>query len=86
MGRDFLGSENHDQRFNRSICSELDKIERDNWTQTVRSKQKHILELKKLALNRGMPGSRDRTANSEREVQQRKQEIEATSHEKWMYE
>ena len=83
-GSDKVGSFEYDQRFNRSICNELDKIERDNWTQTIKSQQKHILDLKKLALSRTMPGAGERTANDEREIRQRKQEIEAISHEKWL--
>lgn len=67
----------HDLRFNRKICNQLDKIERDGWIQTAKANQQRIIDMKALADSMAMPGIRDRTANDEREIQQRKQEVEA---------
>lgn len=38
-GSVFAGRKEYDHRFNRNICSELDKIERDVWVQFVKGKQ-----------------------------------------------
>mgnify|MGYP004576908539 CR=1 FL=1 len=70
-------------------CQELDAIERDDWKQTVERK---FANIQALAAQMKMFGSRDgreppfghRTDNDEREIQQRKQEVEAISHEEWL--
>lgn len=70
-GTSCTGNENYDQRFNRLICSELDLIERQNWTATILEKQQRILDLKKLAQQFAMPGARDRTALEQESAQMR---------------
>lgn len=65
-------------------CQQLASIERDDWIQITKTKQKRIVELKQLTDKLAMPGSRDRTPNDDREVQQRKQNIVAISHEEWL--
>lgn len=67
------GCEEYDQRFTRLICAELDKIERDNWYKTIKAKQR-ILDVKKLARELAMPGTRDRTPIEEIEAQLRHKE------------
>lgn len=70
----YSGCEEYDQRFNRLICKELDKIERDNWYQTIKAKQQRILNVKKLAQQFAMSGVRDRSSLEELEAQRRHQE------------
>ncbi|BAZ33657.1 hypothetical protein NIES4074_61710 (plasmid) [Cylindrospermum sp. NIES-4074] len=74
------GLQNFDTRFNLKICQKLDLISRDDWQQTVQ-RQIDIRAIasasETIAKKMTMPGSSDRTANDEREVQQRKQEAEA---------
>lgn len=84
LGDSRINPDIHDLRFTRKICDRLDRFERHDWTETVKTKQKRIVELKQLADKLAMPGSRDRTPNDNREVQQRKQEVEAISHEQWL--
>lgn len=73
-----------DYRVDTQVCQELDLVERESWRNTVRMKHQRIVELKQLADKLAMPGSRERTANDDREVQQRKQEVESISHEQWL--
>ncbi|WP_016948767.1 hypothetical protein [Anabaena sp. PCC 7108] len=75
-----VGVENFDTRFIPSICQKLDLINRENWRNTVQQQ----INIRQLAKKLKMPGSGDRTDNDNRNVQQRKQEIEAISHEEWM--
>ncbi|MBO3458497.1 hypothetical protein G7B40_024940 [Aetokthonos hydrillicola Thurmond2011] len=70
---------NFDTRFLPGICQKLDLKHRQDWQQTITIQ----IEIKKLASSLKMPGSSDRTENSEQEVQQRKAEIEAISPEQW---
>lgn len=74
----------HDLRFTRKICDRLDRFERDDWTETVKTRQNRIVELKELTDKLAMPGSRDRTENDNREVQLRKEEIESITPEQWL--
>lgn len=63
-GSAYTHCEEYDQRFNRGICSELDSIERESWTATVKEKQQRILETRLLAQAMSMR-SRDRTPDEE---------------------
>lgn len=74
-GAEKLSSPAFDQRFTWRICNDLDKLERDNWKSTVKNQQRRF-DLDRLAKSMAMPGTRDRTANDEREILQRKAEIE----------
>ncbi len=67
---------NYDHRFSIEVCRELDKICREDWAQTIENK---FINFKALAEMKKMPGSTDRTANDDREILQRKAEIEAQS-------
>jgi hypothetical protein len=69
--------ENFDTRFIPSICQKLDLINREQWRDSV----KQQINIRQLAKKRKMPGSGDRTENDNREVQQRKQEIEGIDYE-----
>lgn len=69
--------ENFDTRFIPSICQKLDLINREQWRNSV----KQQINIRQLAKKRKMPGSGERSENDNREVQQRKQEIEAKDHE-----
>jgi hypothetical protein len=71
---------NIDMRLTAAICQELDRINREDWQKTTERK---FINLKSLSKKLAMPGTRDRTDNDNREVQQRKAEIEAISPEKW---
>ena len=72
-GSVYTNCEAYDQRFNRGICGELDRIERENWTATVKERQQRILETKLLAQAMSMR-SRDRMSAEEVKVQQRHEE------------
>ncbi|MBD2472386.1 hypothetical protein [Nostoc sp. FACHB-145] len=69
-----------DYRLNPAICQELDSIEREGWRQTTKRK---FIDLKALSGQLAMPGTKERTQNDDREVQQRKAEIESISSERW---
>lgn len=69
-----------DYRLNPAICQELDSIEREGWRQTTERK---FINLKALSSQLAMPGSQERTEQDNREVQQRKQEIESISPQQW---
>lgn len=87
-GRRFQGDLNYDQRFTAGICNSLDQINRDDWRKVVKTKfelaQRMKAENEALVDKLAMPGSRERSANDNREIQQRKQEVEAISHEDWL--
>lgn len=75
-------NQNYDQRFSAEMCLELDRIDREVWDRTVENK---FLNFKALSESLRIPGStRTRTANDEREIQQRKEEIEVTTHQQWI--
>ncbi|WP_066425125.1 hypothetical protein [Anabaena sp. 4-3] len=76
---DNVGLENFDTRLIPAICQKLDFKNREFWRITV---QKQI-EIRSLAKKMKMPGSGDRTENDNREVRQRKAEIEAITPEQW---
>jgi hypothetical protein len=63
-GSTYTHCEEYDQRFNRGICGELDRIERESWTATIKEKQQRILETKLLAQAMSMRSS-DRTPDEE---------------------
>lgn len=73
--------ENIDMRLTSGICQELDRISREDWHQTI---QKKFVNLKALSQKLAMPGTRERTEQDNRDVQKRKAEIEAISHQQWM--
>ncbi len=72
---------NYDHRFSIEICRELDKISREDWTRTIENK---FINFKALAEMKKMPGDTGRTANDDREILQRKAEIESITHEQWV--
>ena len=67
--------DNYDQRFSKQVCNELDTIERREWADEAKAQQRRI-NLNQLNKSMTMPGAIGRTANDEREIQLRKQEIE----------
>lgn len=67
-------------RLTAAICQELDRISREDWRQSTQQK---FVNLKALSQKMSMSGSRDRTENDNREVAQRKAEVEAISPEQW---
>jgi len=73
-GSAYTSCEEYDQRFNRGICSELDRIERNAWAATVKQKQRRILDLKFLANEMSMR-SRARTPDEEAEAIRRDEEV-----------
>ncbi len=87
-GQDFKNDENFDQRFTPGICAELNWLNQENWRETIKAQfegmQKAKANMDTLARGMKMPGARGRSANDEREVQQRKQEVEAIPQEKWL--
>ncbi|MCG6137625.1 MAG: hypothetical protein MET45_23820 [Nostoc sp. LLA-1] len=72
---------NIDMRLTAAVCQELDRISRLDWRQTTQQK---FINLKAISQKMAMPGSGERTEQDNREVQQRKAEIETISHEQWM--
>lgn len=76
-----------DLRFDLYLCKKLDAIARDTWKRTTQEqfeKYKKRLEIATGAISQAHSlTSCDRTQNDDREVQQRKAEIEAISPEKW---
>ncbi|MBD2199980.1 MULTISPECIES: hypothetical protein [Calothrix] len=71
---------NFDTRFLPTICQKLDLKNREDWRKTVQ----HQVDIRALSLKLAMSGTKERTENDQREVQQRKTEVEAISHEHWM--
>lgn len=84
-GKSYAGDRQYDQRFSPAMCVELEKIERSHWKDYVHD-ARTALKLKAAIaeLSRSKGRSKPRTENNEREIQQRKAEIEAISHEKWI--
>jgi hypothetical protein len=74
-------------RFSQAICQQLDMHERTAWRLTVERK---AIDIRSLASKKSMPkveyldGRNRRNANDEREIQQRKAEIEAIAPEDWL--
>ena len=82
-----LGFANIDMRLNADICQELDKFSREDWRNTTQQqfeKYKKRIEasFNQIAQERSLT-KKNRTQNDEREVQQRKAEIEAISPDQW---
>ncbi len=82
-----LGSANLDMRFTSAICQQLDMHERTVWRLTVERK---AIDMRSLANKMTMPkveyrdGRKERNPNDEREIRQRKAEIEAIPPEDWL--
>lgn len=76
-----LGNNNIDMRFTPAICQQIDMHQREVWRQDIERK---AINLHSLVKKRSMPGVGDRTSNDDREIQQRKTEIEAITHEQWL--
>jgi hypothetical protein len=72
-GSVFAGREEYDHRFNRNICNELDKIEREVWVQFAKGKQHLYEQIRSLSTDMSMR-SGDRTPESEMEAQRRHKE------------
>lgn len=72
--------ENFDTRFLPAICQKLDLKSREDWRNTVQRQ----VDIRALSKKMTMPGTKERTENDNREVQQRKAEIEAINHEQLM--
>ncbi|MGB6296550.1 MAG: hypothetical protein WBF90_10230 [Rivularia sp. (in: cyanobacteria)] len=72
---------NIDMRLTAPICQELDRIYREDWRQVTERK---FINMKALSQKLTMSGSCGRTENDNREVQERKAEIEAMTHEQWI--
>lgn len=86
-GQQFANDENYDQRFTIGICTELDKIGRKDWANYLddaRQRARAKAAIVQLTGNKAMPGSKPRTENDNREIQQRKADIEAITHEQWI--
>lgn len=78
---------NIDMRFTAAICQELDRINREHWRQATqqqfeRYKKQLDIATGAIAQSHSLAIS-NRTSNDDREVQQRKAEIEAISPEQW---
>ncbi|WP_138504415.1 hypothetical protein [Nostoc sp. PA-18-2419] len=76
-----------DTRFDLFLCKKLDRISRDNWKQiTQKQFEKYRnqlnVETSKISQSHSLTNT-NRTDNDNREVGQRKAEIEATSTEQW---
>ncbi|MCC5612190.1 hypothetical protein LC612_37050 [Nostoc sp. CHAB 5834] len=76
-----------DTRIDFKVCRHLDKFERENWKRTTQQqfeivKKRVDLVTNEIAKAHSLASS-DRTANDDREVAQRKAEVEAISPEKW---
>lgn len=74
QGSAFDGCSEYDQRLTRGICEELDRIERDSWTKTIKAQQQHILETRVLAAGMSMR-KRDRTPSEDLEAARRHEEV-----------
>lgn len=71
-----------DLRLTATICQELDRISRQSWAETTQQKFTKVKELaQKMSLRKT-----DRTENDNREIRQRKAEIESITHEEWIAE
>lgn len=78
---------NIDMRLTSAICQELDRISREDWRQTTQQQFEKFKSQVDTATGEIAQSHnfavRNRTSNDEREVQQRKAEIEAISPEQW---
>lgn len=77
-----------DTRFDLLLCKKLDALARDEWKKATKdqfeiSKKRVGLVTHEVALAHSLT-KKKRSVNDEREVQQRKTELEAISHEQWM--
>lgn len=79
-----------DTRFDLFLCKKLDRIARNDWKQvtekqfeTFRQRVNQIAKTHSLTNCDAYGGLRQRTSNDDREVQQRKAEIEAITPEQW---
>ncbi len=63
---------NFDTRFLPAICQKLDFFSREDWRKTVQRQ----VDIRSLAKTMAMPGVPDRTDNENREIQERKKEVE----------
>ena len=71
QGEDYRGEPNYDGRFTAGICVELDKLAREDWQNTIKSKFQRLQDaIKETAKNKSLR-KRDRTAIEELEAQQR---------------
>ena len=75
-----VGNNNLDMRFVSTICQQLDMYQREDWRKTVERK---AINFQELAQRMSMSGTLDRTFNDNREIQQRKAEIEAITKQQW---
>lgn len=81
----FFGDDNYDQRFTTAICISLDKFERQDWKETIENQFKNAQEnaqkvaegINTLVGSLAMPGTRPRTGNDTREIEIKKENIEA---------
>ncbi len=76
-----------DTRIDFKICRHLDQFERDNWKRTTQQqfeivKKRVSLVTDEIAQSHSLAVT-NRTSNDEREVQQRKAEIEAIRPQEW---
>ena len=76
-----------DTRFDLFLCKKLDGISRNDWKQTTQKqfeKYKKQLDIATAQISKSHSlASGDRTSNDDREVQQRKAEVEVISPEEW---
>lgn len=84
VGEDYWFNEAYDQRFEFEICQELDKLERENWKQTILSQQQLIKNRRAIVdAARGMSlRSRDRTYEEEFEAKIRAEALDVEYEEK----
>ena len=82
-----LGNANLDMRFTLAICQQLDMHERTAWRLNTERK---AIDIRGLAHKMMMPkveyrdGRKERNLNDEREIQQRKAEVEAIPPSDWL--
>ena len=76
-----VGNNNLDMRFVSTICQQLDMYSREDWRKTVERK---AINFQELAQKRAMSGVLERTFNDNREIQQRKAEVEAITSQQWL--
>ena len=74
-----INLENFDTRFLPAICQKLDLLNRETWRNTVQVQIDTRCLSQKMSIRKV-----DRTESENKEVQERKREIEAISHEQWM--
>lgn len=75
QGSAIEGCAEYDQRLTRGICEELDRIERDSWTKTIKAQlPQQFLETRILAQKMSLR-KRDRTPDEDLVCQQRHEEV-----------